>query len=186
MQNFRAYKRKWWKLNDTNSHYPVSISSHQSQNKQTALFIVFAFFSGMYKLKVLYARPPMLLRYRARFLLAQASLFCQHLKAHGGYLKKCLEDWKGEKQETVSKPEEQALWIPLCRSDIHLRFAGFCRVFHAPPSLAYGLGCSPNKVGVLVLNRQQQIWLWTGASSSQRQLLSTSWHTRGAWGHFRL
>lgn len=52
----------------------------RAKTSRQIYLLLFSFFSVIYKLKVLYARPPMLLIYRPCFLLAQASLFCQHLK----------------------------------------------------------------------------------------------------------
>lgn len=65
----------------------------------------------IYKLKVLYARPPMLLIYRPCFLLAQASF----LPAPQAYtlVATSRSAWRTEKARSkklsVSKPEEQAL-----------------------------------------------------------------------------
>lgn len=187
MQNFRAYKRKWWKLNDTNSHYSVSISSHQSQNKQTDLFIAFFFFFCDVQTEGAVCQTSHASHIQTMFPACTGLSFLPAPQAYA-LVATSRSAWRTEKARSkklsVSKPEEQALWIPLCRSDICLRFAGFWEVFHVPPSLAYGLGCPPNEVCFLVLNRQQQIWLWTGASSSHRQLLSKSWHHQGCLGAF--
>lgn len=74
----------------------------------------------------------------------------------GGYLKNCLKDWKGEKQETGCGWRSRLRVNPtaFCRSGTCLRFAGFCKAFHVPLSSAGGLGCPPHEAGVLVWNRQ--------------------------------
>lgn len=56
----------------------------------------------MYKLKVLHARTPMLLMYGLCFLLAQALLFCQHLKHILWWLpQKMPEDWLCLEEQAV-------------------------------------------------------------------------------------
>lgn len=106
----------------------------------------------MYKLKVLYARPPVLLVYKPCFLLAQALLVCQHLKHVLWWLPQKLPGGlkRGEARNRLCL-EEQAVCEPHCFLQArHLLQAG--GVFQSISRAAFS--CPPNEPGVLILNTE--------------------------------
>lgn len=123
-------------------------------------------------------------------MLAQAPLFCQHLKHVLLWLPQKLPGGlKGEKQETGCVWRSRLCVNPtaFCRPDTCLRFVGFCEVFHVPLPPVSGLGCPPHEAGVPILNRQAPSCPESSSSGceqgpaahSGRQLPSKSWHHQG-------
>lgn len=143
----------------------------------------------MYKLKVLYARPPMLLVYGPCFLLAQASLFCQHLKHVLWWLPQKLPEGlkRGEARNRLWLEEQaaheshcflQVRHLPqVCRVLRSISCATFfCRWVRMPTTRGW---CPGLEQAGAKLPREQQLWLRTGTGSSHGQLPSKSWHHEG-------